>query len=590
MEDQILDQANRQDFPDDFNQPKNSWLDWFKKNKFILIPSVLVAILAVVVGMWVVQNQNGTDMGEPNVLLNIKASETITSGNESEFRIIYTNGENTDLTNVTLEVFYPSNFNFVSATPEAATSNGQRFNLPLLRQGQTGEVKVLGKLSGATGETKEFKAKLTFMLSNFTSEFFVEANSRTTLSAPALEMEITGPIDVINGQNTTFTVNYKNVSNKEFDATGVELTYPEGFKFTSSNPAPSKSENYWNLGKLPVGGTGKIEVTGNFIGDPGSEQQVVANLGLALASGLAPQIQSSARFKIQSSTLSVTQDAVPKSVSDWGRNIQFTMKYANYGATGQSNVVITATLEGVSIDIPKVKASNAIVTGNTITWKSATLPALSLVSPNQKGEVTFNVPVKETSSTNLKNQTIKSTTTIYSDQVTSPIRGQEFEIKLASKLDMIVSGSYVSGPMPMRVGETTTFNINFLLTNLSNDLSGTELIASMPLTAASWANVVVPDAEKTNITFDQNASKIRWKVGNLSAFIGKYSPARTATIQLKVTPSESDRGRSMVLLKDLQAVGMDTFTNLEVKSTKLNQFGVSDLNDDAVDSTSATVE
>lgn len=590
MEDPILDQTTRQEFPEDFNQPKSSMMDWLKQKKFIIFPVVLLVILTVVAGLWFIRNQGQQEPEDANVMLNLKGPETLASGNEAEYRIVYINGENSDLINVTLEVFYPSNFQFAGSEPNASIANGQRFNLPLLRQGQTGEVRVRGKLSGATGETKEIKAKLTFTLSNFTSEFVVESSTRVTLSAPALEMEITGPIDVINGQNTTFTVNYKNISGKEFDAAGVELKYPEGFKFVSANPVPSRGENIWNLGKLPIDGVGKIEVTGNFIGDPGSEQQIMGSLGLILPAGLAPQIQSSARFKIQSSTLTVTQSALPATVAEWGSSIQYTLKYANFGATGQSNVVMTTKLEGASIDLAKIKVSNAIVTDNTITWKSATVPGLGLLTPNQKGEVNFTVPIKPTSSTNLKNQTIKSSTSIYSDQITSPIRGSDMEIKLASKIDMIVNGSYVSGPMPMRVGETTTFNISLLLTNLSNDVNGTEVIASMPLLAGSWANVVVPDSEKGKFSFDQNASKIRWKLGDLPAFTGKYSTAKSASFQLNVTPSEGDRGHTMVLLKDVEAVGKDTFTAEELRSTKLTQFTVSDMNDDAIEGTSSTVE
>lgn len=591
MEDPILDQQNRQDFPDNFNAPKsNSWWEWIISHNFLVIGGILIIVLIVVAGLWFLRNQRDREPQNPNVILAIKGPETLSSGNESEFRIIYTNGENADLNNMTLEVFYPSNFRFVSADPQPNASNGQRYDLPILRQGQTGEVKIRGKLNGATGEVKDLRAKLTYRMSNFSSEFFTETNFRTTLTAPELEMEITGPIDVMNGQNTTFAVNYKNISGREFDATAVEVQYPEGFKFASATPPPSKSDNYWNLGKLAVGATGKIEITGNFIGDPGSEQQVSADLGLALNSGLAPQIHASARFKIRSSTLSLKQEATPAEVVDLGRTISYTLEYANFGSVGQSNVVLTATIEGASVDVAKMKSGNGIVTGNTITWKSATVPNLSLVSPNQTGSVNFSVPLKPNISTNLKNQVVKTTTSIYSDQVTSPIRGQELQLKLASQLGMIVSGSYVSGALPMAVGQTTTFNITLTLTNMSNDLSDTTVIASMPLPSSAWANIVLPDGEKGNVIFDQNASKIRWRVGSLPAFTGKFSQARSVTFQLNVTPSEQDRGKTMLLLREVQATGLDTFTNLDITSTQLSQFTVIDLNDDAVDSKGGTVQ
>jgi hypothetical protein len=579
MEEPILDPSNRQDFPETFNQPQQSWWDWFVKNNLIVVGGVALLVLLVVGGLWFWRDRANQEPENPNVVLSIKGPETLSAGNETEYRIVYTNGENADLTNITLEVFYPANFTFVASEPASTSSSGQRFDLPILRQGQSNEVVVKGKVSGATGESKELRAKLGYSMTNFTSTFYTEANFKTLLTAPQLEMEIVGPIDVTNGQNTTFTVNYKNVSNKPFDATAIELQYPEGFVFASAVPAPTRSQNYWSLGLLDVGATGKIEVTGSFIGDPGTEKQITGDLGLALNSGLAPQIHASARFKIKSSTLTIEQTTNPSEVAQLGRSIEFTLKYGNYGTVGQSNVVVEVVLDGAAIDLTRVRASNGIVTGNTISWKSATLPALGLVSPNQSGNINFSVPIKSTVSTNLTNQTIKSTAYIYSDQEVNKIRGEDVALKLGTELGLIVSGSYVNGPLPMRVGETTTFNMSLLLTNLSNDLSNTEVIASMPLPASAWVNVIMPEGEQGNITFDQNASKIRWRVGNLPAFTGRYSPARTVNFQLQVTPSEGDRGRTMTLLRDVMAIGTDTFTELEVKSTQVNTFTASDIND-----------
>ena len=226
MEEPILDPQSRQDFPENFNTPKKGVWEWVMGHNFLVVGGILLMVLIVVAGLWFLRNRRDREPTNPNVVLSIKGPEKLASGNETEYRVIYTNGENADLINITLEVFYPSNFRFSSSEPEATSSNGQRFDLPVLRQGQSAEVIVKGKLSGATGEAKEMRARLAYKLSSFTSEFATEANYRTTLTAPELEMAITGPIDVMNGQTNTFTINYKNISGKDFDAMGIELKYP----------------------------------------------------------------------------------------------------------------------------------------------------------------------------------------------------------------------------------------------------------------------------------------------------------------------------------------------------------------------------
>jgi hypothetical protein len=589
-DDRILDSNTRQEFPEDFNRPQPTWTDWFAANKLWVLGGFMLMILLMVGMLWFLRNQNSGGPQTADVMLSINGPADLASGNEAEYEITYTNAENSDLTNVTLEVFYPANFKFVSAEPKASSANGQRFNLPLLRQGESGEVKVRGKISGGTGELKEIRAKLNFGLSNFSSTFNVETKFTTTLKAPELEMEITGPIDVTNGQTNTFTINYKNVSGREFENTAVELAYPEGFKFSSSLPAPTKNQNYWGLGRMAVGATGKIEVTGNFVGDPGSEMQVTGDLGQVLNGGLAPQIHASASFKIQASSLTLTQEANPSEIVLPGEAVNYTLQYANYGSTGQSNVVIAVTLDGAMLDLGKLRVNDGIVTGNIVTWKSATVSNLSLISPNQKGQLTFSVPLKQTIPTNLKNQVIKTSTLIYSDQVPSPIRGQDLELKVGTKMEMIVSGRYVSGAMPMQVGQPTTFEVNILLTNLSNDVTDAAFVAAMPLPASAWANAVTPDTEKSLVTFAENPSRVRWKIGNLAAFVGKYSAARSMNFRLDVTPNESDRGTEMTLLRNIQVTGTDSFTGKEVKTTELFQLQVSDLGDDVINSKGSSVQ
>jgi len=266
------------------------------------------------------------------------------------------------------------------------------------------------------------------------------------------------------------------------------------------------------------------------------------------------------------------------------------LDYANYGTTGMTNVVITAVLDGAMLDLAQLRATNGIVTNNTITWKAATLSNLSLLSPNQKGEITFTARLKSSISTNLKNQTIRSAVSIYSDQIEKPVRGADLEVKLGSNLEMIVNGQYVSGAAPMAVGQTTVFNITVLLTNGSNDLTDVVLTASLPLPASAWKNIIVPEAEKSKVTFDVNASKIRWKVGGVPAFTGRFSQAKSLTFQLHVTPTEANRGQSMLLLKDIQATGTDDFTTLNVGTVNLSELRVNDLDDDVMQSKGVTVQ
>ncbi|MBI3952587.1 MAG: hypothetical protein HY336_01360 [Candidatus Doudnabacteria bacterium] len=593
MSDEIFDKESAEELSESVHRSDSSWKQFFHKNKKIIYASAgsLVVILLAALGWMIFSGQKpGVGPASNNVFVKIKGQSQVTSGNEGNYTVVYTNGEAADLTNVTLELFYPLNFKFISATPSPTNSEGQRFNLPTLKKGENAEVKIKGQLGGASGEIKEFKARLTYSLSNFNSEFVTEDSFTTLILPPNLSVEITGPIDVIGGQETTFSINYSNVSSQAFENLALIVAYPSGFKFASSVPPPSKNQNYWTVPKLDKGGLGKIEITGSFSASNAADAIVGVELGQITNNTFATLINSSAVFKTTPSSLSLTLTANPKDVVSLGDSIEYTLDYGNFGTIGLTNVVITASLQGTVLDLTRLNVRDAIVTGNVLTWKSATKSELNLVSPNQKGKITFSVPTKSSLTTNIKNQTIGASASIYAAEVPKPVHVPDVNLKLATQLGLSVSGRYVRGALPMKVGESTTFEITFILSNLSNDLENAQVVSSLLLPSSSWKNIIAPDSEKSRISFNPGAGKIIWKIPQVSAFVGKYAPALMASFELEVIPTEADRGKTVNLLKDIQATGKDLFIGKDVSSGNVIDINTANIDDDQLNLKGSAVQ
>ncbi|MEO8065607.1 MAG: hypothetical protein ABI643_01985 [Candidatus Doudnabacteria bacterium] len=596
MEDQILDAQTREELPVDIAAPANApgsesgWKRFFKNKKIIIPSAVAIVLLAGIAGYFLTHKAAAPNPTSTNVLLTVKGPDQLTSGNEAEYHIVYLNGENADLVGISMEVFYPTGFQFKSSTPTATTSSGQTFNLPVLKQGQRFEVVIRGKLSGSTGEDKEIKARLHYRLSNFNSEFLVEQSVHTGILPPNLTMDINGPVDVVNGQDTTFTVNFTNVSPQDFDNLAIQLTYPEGFTFTSSSPLPAKNKNYWTIPKVASASSSSISITGNFSGDPTADKLVRADLGQIINNNFALQISSTATFKIIPSSLALAVSAQPDNFVKLGDTVNYKLKYTNQGSIGLSNLVVVLTLDGPALDFVRLNTQNGIVTGNTLTWKAATTSALAALSPNETGEIVVSVPVKDNLTTNLKNQTITAKAIISSDEITQPTKADPIVLKLISGMDLTVDGSYSSGALPMTVGQSTLFDITFTLSNLSNDLSGTIVTASLPLPPTAWKNVVLPDSEKQRLTYDPNSGKITWRIETLPAFTGRFIPALRVTFQIEVTPTESNRGNTVNLLSDVQATGTDSFVNQPIQTQNISTISTSTINDDVLNAKGTTVQ
>lgn len=591
MDDQILDEQTRAALPEDLPNPQLAPKNFFT-NKVVIFSS-LVALAAISIIVWYFLSGTDITPNDPtseSVVLVIKGPDTLTSGNEAEFHVVYRNGENADLIAVSLELLYPSGFTFKSSTPVATSSSGRVFNLPIVKQGEGSEIIIRGKLSGSTSEDKEVKAILHYKFSNFNSQFSINESFHTTILPPNLTMDISGPVDVVNGQDMVFTVSFTNVSAQDFENLAVTLSYPAGFSFTSGTPPPSKNSNYWKIDKLRSNDSFNIDVTASFTGDAGLEKLVTANLAQIINNVSAPQMTATATFKVIPSSLILTMTSNRKDTVNLGETINYNLEYLNQGRIGLNNLVIVVNLSGPSLDLTRISAQNAIINGQTITWKAATLSNLTILSPNEKGQVSFIIPVKGNLSTNLKNQTIKATASIASDEISKATKANDVELKLASKFDLSVTGEYVSGAVPMQVGKSTTFAITFLVTNLSNDLSGAQVEASLPLPASAWNNIVVPDAEKSRLKFNPSSGKIIWNIGDLAAFVGKFTPALKVTFQLVVAPSEADRSREVNLLINVQAAGTDTFINQILLTDKIQTVSTRSIDDDVLNTKGTTVQ
>ncbi len=593
MEDQIFDSQARSEIPvENITPPPSSWREFFRNKKVIF--GIGAALLAIVFIFWFFFSHTniGPSPKSSHVVLLIKGPEQLASENETEYTVVYRNGENADMVNISLEMFYPTGFKFKSAEPPSSGTNGQNFNLPLVKEGESGQVIIRGKLSGGTGEDKEIKAKLHYSLSNFNSEFVVEQNIHTAILPPNLTIDITGPAEAVNGQDATYVVNYTNVSTLDYSDLALQLTYPSGFSFTSATPPALTNNNYWKLPALASGHTGSVTISGSFSGQPGEDKMVRAELGKIINNTFAPQVVSTTNFRIIAASLNLTVEASPSSYLKLGDLINYKLHYSNDGRVGLNNLVITVNLDGPALDLSRIAAPNAIITGKTVTWKAATLSNLSLLSPNEQGDITFTVPLKTSLTTNLKNQTVTATAAIASKEISQPTKAAPLQQKIISALDLSVDGQYVSGAAPMEVGKPTVFALTFTLTNLSNDLSDVVAVASVPLPASAWKNIVVqnPPGSKAIISYDSNSGKITWRIGDLPAFTGKFSPAQQVTFQLEVIPNEADRSKTVTLLSNIQASGMDTFVGEQIQTPNINTVNTGTLDDDVMNTKGATVQ
>jgi len=158
----------------------------------------------------------------------------------------------------------------------------------------------------------------------------------------------------------------------------------------------------------------------------------------------------------------------------------------------------------------------------------------------------------------------------------------ELTIKVNSKLGLDARGYYQDaflpndGPIPPKVGETTSYTIYWYVTNPSNNVEGVRVEAILP-SYVEWLNKFKPAS--TNFQYDNLNRRVVWDIGTLPAATGVLSPAKYVAFQVGLTPSAPQINQVANLINQSLITGKDSFTGVDLRTTDA-QIG-SDLPDDS---------
>ncbi len=116
-----------------------------------------------------------------------------------------------------------------------------------------------------------------FVLSAITAAWFLYDPSivdKITLSIDASEQRIAS------GENITYIVSYGNTNHEEIKGVNLSFHLPQGFVLQDTKPTKifNPQTRTFDLGNLPPGATGNVEISGTFYGIPEIEDRVQAEL------------------------------------------------------------------------------------------------------------------------------------------------------------------------------------------------------------------------------------------------------------------------------------------------------------------------
>lgn len=421
----------------------------------------------------------------------------------------------------------------------------------------------------------------------------MENQMGVTISSSPVLLDLTAPLQATSGNSVEYVIDYKNLDERRLDGIQIDVDFPPGFQIVSSMPLKSQ-DSKWMIGNLEAGQGGQIRITGKLIGEADENKNINVEIGHIGTNGkMAIYNKSERDTRIVTPVFYVTQtlENNETGIINAGDVLKYTIRYQNTGTLGLRDSIVTAEINGSILDFSKIETNGGSFDDKTktIIWKASDVANLANLEPKASGSVNFSIPVKNiiaVSGENDKNFIVKTIAKIDSPDIQTPIdenkiiSTNDLELRLASKTIFDVKGFYNddiiknTGPLPMKIGNETTFTLHWNISTVSNDLENVKIVSSLP-SGIKWTGKIFPDTEK--ISYDQRTNVLIWEAGNIKAGTGIINTPRKVSFQVSTTPQINQAGAVITLLNKSVFSAKDTFVGKEInleasqKTTQLTE-------------------
>ncbi len=416
------------------------------------------------------------------------------------------------------------------------------------------------KLYGKEGEVKIAKATLNYRPKNLKAKYTSKTTLTTKIKSVPITFEFDLPSKVEPGKKFTFNLNYFSNVEQLLENLRIQIEYPKEFEFIDSKPkAIEQSE--WEVPVLNKFEGGRIEISGRIFGEEGTAKVFKGKLGILIGENLIILKTAEKGVEIVKPSIFIRQEinGNPQYVAAPGEWLHYTIFFKNIGDEEMTNLILISKLEGEAFDFQTIKTElgEARAGDNSVVFDWRKVPKLQYLAPTEEGSVEFWIRLKDEIG-NVKNPVLKNKVFIGQAK-------EEFITKISSKVELFQFGYYYdeifgnSGPLPPKVGESTTYTIVWEIKNYYSDLNDVKVKAKLP-SFVSLTGKVFPQEMASKFSFDPESREIVWAIGNLERGKGVLSPPLTLAFQVIFSPTPEQVGTSPEIINEAKLISEDSWT------------------------------
>ncbi|NCN22077.1 hypothetical protein GW758_01745 [Candidatus Falkowbacteria bacterium] len=592
-----------------------------KKPKFFLslLKNIIFVALLVALVNFVYNQYFRNDNDISSLKLELIAPERVVAGEEFYYEVEYFNPSKFVFSEIYLEMQYPDNFIFDSATlnsiPVLPENGNYAFKLETLDSGERASLKIKGYILNLPESVNLAVARLTYLPGTFSSHFKKEDSSSTIIRGLGFLVDTESSNAIFINQENEIKIFFSGFDDgllteklSEFDiffdfsdGSGGEILGATSSLSLASNEELSEeklsleklSAFSWHIANLSSL-MNRQETTFKYrVKNKVDAFQVNISLRHRLSDKEYVFWQKTLKPELVSSDLSlnlILNDSSNDQALNFGSDLNYSLHYSNKGTKAYQDVVIMAILEGEVLDFDSlVIGQNGERSANSIVWSKNELPALREIKAGTEGEINFNIKVKDFNSNFLGKNLELSAHAQYSvggkeisgaENISNKIINKiNSDLNLKEELRYFNDDNYPvgSGPLPPEVNQKTEFRVYWTIENNLHELR--ELKATFNLPA--YVNFTGrQELEVGSLYYDDDLRQVVWEIGLLPT--SKY--LLQGSFYLSVTPTDNDRDKILVLSPGSIVSAIDTETGgvilskTEPKTSRLEDDDIAQMN------------
>lgn len=556
----------------EWDTPKKSPVS--KKNTpyttWFLIGSIGFFGLALLVAL-VMFFLGGRTISPQNLGINIEAPAAIASGEPARFVIEVANTNPVHLPFAEVTLTFPQGTRDAEDVTKELTYVVH--SLDGLRAGQKKEFSQEAVLFGTEGEEKEVKVRVEFRPENSNAIVVKEETYKILISSAPLTVTLTAPENVSVGESFSTIVSVQTNTKESVPNAVLLLEYPFGYSVRDVSPQASFGDFVWELGTLRPGEKKTITITGDLTGSTGEERFIKASIGTDLSAnkqtlGLVYMTQDT-KVSLQESALalsvSLDGDARNQITAEAGDTLTGRLTWRNNTGSKLYDGEIRIAFSGNAFDASRIESGRGVYDQGTQTFifTGDTNRELDTLDPDERGTITFTVPIKNTNAlSGVRNPALSFTASLEGKDVGSgspaPLSvSVEKQVQISSGLSLASTltrtiGTFQNvGPWPPAVGEETTYTLTLTAANTVNTVANTVVKTTLP-SYVRFTGAANPS--NASVSYTEQTGELVWNVGELASY-----SSRSVAIQVGLTPTGTQVGQSPIVVESQILQGFDRY-------------------------------